>query len=79
MSEKWWKPVLIFYAKTTSWIIFPMGFALILNRFFIKDSQYGFFILVAFGFGITCRGIYKEIKKYQQDLDKENQDKKNGK
>ncbi|MCX6758013.1 MAG: hypothetical protein NTZ44_03990 [Candidatus Nomurabacteria bacterium] len=67
-----WKPVMVFYAKTTSWIIAPLLLVIILNKFFFKieTNDKLFLILLALGFGISCRGIYKEIKKYKDSLDK---------
>jgi len=70
-GNKWWKPVLIFYAKTTSWIIFPLIIALIGGRYVGKTvgSQTVFFLFVITGFLITCLGIYREIKQYKKNLD----------
>lgn len=67
----WWRPVMVFYAKTTSWVIFPLVLALILAK--VGDfSQTSFFIALMIGFGITCSGIYKQIKEYKKSLDKKN-------
>jgi hypothetical protein len=73
-DNSWWKPVLIFYAKTTSWIIFPLLLAVVISKN-IAPSLYLLFVLI--GFGITCFGIYKEIKEYKKDLKKEEEDKNN--
>ncbi len=67
-----WKPILIFYAKTTGWIIIPLVLAIVISKK-IAPTLYLLFILV--GFGITCFGIYKEIKKYKNSLNKKNGDK----
>lgn len=67
-----WRPVMIFYAKTTSWIIFPLAIAFFLGKYF-KESVGGqvlFFICVGVGFLVTIYGIYREIKIYQKDLEK---------
>ncbi len=66
-ENAWWRPVLIFYAKTTSWIIFPLLIAIILAKK-VAPAYYLLFVLA--GFGITCFGIYKEIKQYKKDLTK---------
>ena len=74
-DKYWWKPVMFFYAKTTSWIIFPLILALLIGRYFGQSfgSQLFFFLCVIAGFGITCFGIYREIKQYKKDLDKGNE------
>jgi len=71
-GEAWWKPVMIFYAKTTSWIIFPMILALLAGRYVSRSvgSQVLFFIFIMAGFLVTCLGIYREIKDYKKGLDK---------
>jgi hypothetical protein len=71
MNEKWWRPVLIFYAKTTSWIIFPLVLAILLGNYVSKftGSQFLFFACMMAGFGVTCFGIYREIKKYKKGLE----------
>jgi hypothetical protein len=67
-----WQPVIVFYVKTTSWIVFPLIVGLISGKY-IKN-QVLFFFLLMICFGITCFGIYKEIKQYKKDLDRENKD-----
>ena len=71
-NKVWLKPVLIFYIKTTSWIIFPLVLGLLAGKYVGKSfgSQSLFFAFIMAGFGITCSGIYKEIKKYKKSLDK---------
>jgi len=68
-----WQPVIVFYVKTTSWIVLPLAIGLIAGRF--VESQTLFFILLMAGFGITCAGIYREIKQYKKQLE---QNDKNG-
>ena len=67
----WWKPVMIFYAKTTSWIIFPLVLGVLGGQYVSKSvgSQVIFFIFVILGFLITCLGIYREINQYKKGLD----------
>jgi len=67
-----WKPIMAFYVKTTAWIIVPLILAMFGGEYLSKEmgSQIMFFILVMAGFGITCFGVYKEIKKYKDGLDK---------
>jgi hypothetical protein len=72
-SEKhYWRPVMVFYAKSTAWVIFPLILALLVNRYF-SNGESNQSLMLAFlmaGFGLTCFGIYKEIKKYKKTLDK---------
>ena len=66
----WLKPVGIFYAKTTSWIILPLLLAFFLAKYVSKStgSQVLFFTIVILGFLITCLGIYREIREYKKKL-----------
>jgi hypothetical protein len=71
-DNQWYKPAMIFYAKVTSWIIFPLLVFLLIGRY-IKNStgnQVFFLLCLMISFGITCFGIYREIKIYQKSLDK---------
>ena len=71
MKNDWKKQVLYFYAKTTSWIIFPLFLAVLASNYLNKSGdQTMFFIFIMTGFGITCSGVYKEIKQYKKDLEK---------
>jgi hypothetical protein len=65
-----WTPVLLFYAKTTSWIIFPLLLAFFGGRY-VKNtigSQVLFFAFILAGFLITCLGIYREVRVYKESL-----------
>ncbi|MBI2627771.1 hypothetical protein HYW72_02470 [Candidatus Nomurabacteria bacterium] len=62
-----WKPIMVFYAKTTSWIIFPLVIGLVAGQF--TESQILFFIFLMVGLGVSCFGIYREIKEYKKNLD----------
>ena len=67
----WWKPVLLFYVKTTSWIVFPLLIG-VLGAIYVgksTGSQVLFFVFMMLGFGVTCFGIYREIKNYKKILD----------
>ncbi len=70
-ETSWWKPVMIFYVKTTSWIIFPLLIGVLGGQYVSKSvgSQVIFFVFVILGFLITCLGIYREIKNYKKSLD----------
>jgi hypothetical protein len=70
-DRSWLKPVMVFYAKTTAWIIFPLLLALLLGNYFSKSAggQTMFLVCIMAGFGVSCSGIYQEIKKYKKDLD----------
>jgi hypothetical protein len=63
---KWLQPVLMFYAKVTSWIIAPIGIAILVVRMTGRDNL--FFPAVTLGFLITVYGIYREIKEYKKTL-----------
>ncbi|MDP1760373.1 MAG: hypothetical protein Q8L01_02930 [Candidatus Woesebacteria bacterium] len=69
-DKSWLKPVLFFYAKTTSWIIFPLVLGFLAGGYVSKSvgSQVLFFVFVMLGFLVTCWGIYREIKQYKKDL-----------
>jgi len=71
-DNSWWKPVLLFYAKTSSWIVFPLVLGVLAGNYVGQSvgSQTLFFAFIMMGFGITCFGIYREIKKYKKDLEK---------
>ena len=65
-----WQPVIIFYVKTTAWVVLPLVIGLIVGNF--TKNQMFFFISLMVGFGITCAGIYKEIKEYKKTLNNGN-------
>ena len=67
----YWKPVMRFYIKTTSWIILPLILCLLLINYIGKSisSQLVFFVIILLGFFATCFGIYREIKNYKKGLD----------
>jgi len=66
-DKHYWRPVMIFYAKTTAWIILPLILAMFAGRNINPKLS---FVFVMIGFGISCFGIYREIKQYKKDLDK---------
>jgi len=70
-ESAWWRPVMVFYGKTTSWVILPLILAILLGKYFSESNQILFFILIMIGFGITCFGIYSEIKEYKKRLAEE--------
>jgi len=67
-DNAWLKPVMLFYAKTTSWIIFPLILGLLLGRY-LEQSLFSVFLIV--GFGVSCFGIYREIKQYKKELEQD--------
>ena len=71
-EDAWWRPIMFFYVKTTSWIIFPLILAIFAGKYVSQSigSQTVFFLFIMLGFVITCWGIYREIKQYKKDLDK---------
>ena len=58
--------MIVFYVKTTAWVVLPLVIGLIAGKF--TESQTLFFVFLMIGFGITCFGIYKEIKQYKKNL-----------
>lgn len=70
-DKVWLKPVLIFYIKTTSWIIFPLVIGILGGQYVGKStgSQIIFFVFMILGFLVTCLGIYREIRQYKKGLD----------
>lgn len=78
-KDLWWRPALIFYAKTTGWVIFPLILAVSIWKYFGSSlgSQVVFFILILLGFLVTCFGIYREIKIYKINLEKAEKEKEN--
>ncbi len=70
-SENWYRPALVFYAKTTGWIIVPLVVAIILLKYIQLSvgSQIWFFIAVIIAFIVTCFGIYREVKIYKQEVE----------
>ena len=72
-----WQPVIIFYVKTTAWVVLPLVIGLIVGNF--TKNQMFFFISLMVGFFITCFGIYREVKQYKKQLEQNEKDKpKNG-
>ena len=71
-GKDWWKPVMFFYVKTTSWIIIPLVIGFFGGNHVSKTvgSQVLFFVFVVLGFLVTCLGIYREIKQYKKSLEK---------
>ena len=69
-GKDWWKPVMFFYVKTTSWIVLPLVFGVIAGGYVGRSvgSQLVFFLFLMSGFAITCYGIYREIKEYKKIL-----------
>lgn len=67
-----WQPVMFFYVKTTAWVVLPLVIGLIAGNF--TKSQTWFFIFLMLGFGITCFGIYREVKQYKNQLEKSETD-----
>ena len=72
IGANYWRPVILFYAKTTSWIVLPLVLATLAGKYVSKSvgSQIVFFVFIMLGFLVTCLGIYREVKQYKKDLDK---------
>ena len=66
-----WRPVILFYAKTTSWVAIPLILAVLLGKYASRSTgnELLFFLILLVGFLITVCGIYKEIKEYKKTLD----------
>jgi predicted permease len=65
-KDAWWKDAVVFYARTTAWILFP---ALLLFFFSkrISQSQSDFFVIIVavIAVCVSFYGIYKEIELYK--------------
>lgn len=65
-NNVWWKDAVVFYIRTTAWIVFP---ALLLFFFSkkISQSQSSFFVLIVavIAICVSFYGIYKEIELYK--------------
>jgi len=70
-GKSWYRPALIFYAKTTSWIVGPIAIAFLV-RHFMHVSATLFFIILGACFVLTIWGIYKEIKLYRKEFEEGN-------
>jgi hypothetical protein len=44
-DKYWWKPIMFFYAKTLSWIIFPLLLAMFVNKYISKTGGQGLFFI----------------------------------
>ncbi len=66
----WWRPAMLFFGKTTGWIISPLIIIFLIKNFFVLNNII-FYLLFVLGFFVTCFGIYKEIKKYKKDIHQE--------
>jgi F0F1-type ATP synthase assembly protein I len=80
-NKPWWKPAVMMFTQISAWVIIPVIGALFIGKYF--DKQYGtapllFIILTGIAFLISLFGIWKILKKYLRNLEKEIQD-KNGK
>jgi F0F1-type ATP synthase assembly protein I len=64
-----WQPVIVFYVKTTAWVVLPLIVGIVVAKF--TESQVLFFVSLMVGFGVTCFGIYREIKEYKNKLEKD--------
>lgn len=71
---------MVFYIKTAGWVMIPLILGVLVGNYVEKssNSQALFFVSLMMGFGITCYGIYREIKEYKKDLDIESKNKKDG-
>ena len=73
-KNKEYKEAIFLYFKISTWIIFPIILALIVGKYFDKrfnTSPWIFIVFVGFAFLLTCIGILKEVKKYQNKIEKE--------
>jgi hypothetical protein len=71
-DKELYRSVLFFFAKTTSWIVFPVLLCVLIWNYFGESlgSKVSFFVIIMFGFLITIYGIFKEIKLYKKNLEK---------
>ncbi len=72
-NNPWWKPALIFYIRATTWIAFPILLGLFVGKkvdAYLESTPIGFFVCIAIAFSISIWGIWREIKRYQHNLEK---------
>ncbi len=73
-NKNWWRPAMLIFSEITTWIAFPIIFALILGKYL--DNHYNtkpwIFLAFAFlGFLVSSVGITKRIKRFTDKVKKE--------
>lgn len=74
IDKKIWREALIVFGRMSGWVATPILVAVFLGRYLDKKYLSGdkyFFIMIAAGFFISIFGIYRESKKYQRSIDRE--------
>lgn len=74
IDKKIWRQALIVFGRMSGWVATPVLLAVFLGRYF--DAKYStgdryFFIMIGVGFFVSIFGIYRESKKYQRAVDRE--------
>jgi F0F1-type ATP synthase assembly protein I len=77
--EAWWKPALEIFSEVSAWIVVPIVFALVIGK--SLDKYFGtkpwlFIILAILGFVFSSFKIVQIVKKYTDNLNLKNKDKK---
>lgn len=77
-KNEWLRPVLFFYGKVTGYICGSALLSIFLGKFLGNYFQNDFWIITCIGLGflVSIYGIYREIKTYKNDLEKEEKNKK---
>ncbi|MCM2339509.1 MAG: AtpZ/AtpI family protein [Burkholderiales bacterium] len=73
-NNNWWRPAVLVFSEVSTWIAFPVIFALIAGkaldeRFLTKP--WIFIAFTCFGFLISTYGIMKTVKKFTDNIKKE--------
>ena len=67
----WWKPAVELMSQVSTWIVVPIILAVIFGK--MLDARFGtkptlFLVCIALSFLLSCYGIVKVIRKYNEKL-----------
>lgn len=80
IEGKMWREALLVFGRMSGWVATPVVLALLAGRFLDSKFESGnmwFIVLIGVGFFVSIFGIYRESKKYQRTLEKNNKEIKN--
>ncbi len=84
IDGKAWREALMVFGRMSGWVATPILVAVFLGRWLDKQKgteDFWFFVMIGAGFFVSIIGIYRESKKYQRSLEKQDkleQEQKNG-
>ncbi|MBP7804978.1 MAG: AtpZ/AtpI family protein [Candidatus Pacebacteria bacterium] len=79
IDKKAWREALLVFGRMSGWVATPILIALFLGRWLDAKKGTGnfwFFVLIGVGFLLSVFGIYRESKKYQRALERQEQKEK---